>query len=61
MNLVLSRTAKMLLRYAAGSTFGSGGLGIATVGNDPKLEVGILADCGDFMLSLCNEGVRSPD
>ena len=60
-NFVLSRTAKMLLRYAAGSIFGSGGLGMAICGSEPKLELGCFAERGDCMLSLAIEGLISPE
>ena len=61
MNWVLSLTAKILLRYAAGSTLGSGGFGMGTVGRVPKLGLGFLAERGDCILSLWIEGLRSPE
>ena len=49
----------MLLRYAAGSTAGSGGFGSGICGSEPKLEDGSFAERGDCMLSLLTEGVFS--
>ena len=50
----------MLLRYAAGSTLGSGAFGAMTVGKEPKLApAGALKDLGDWTPSAWTDGVLS--